>query len=42
MGEIDQVHDAEDQRQSGGQQKQQQPELQTVQRLFKKQQHGGG
>ena len=37
--QIDQVHDAEDQRQAGRQQEQQQPELQAVQALFQKQQH---
>ena len=32
--QVDQVHDAEDQRQPGRKQEQQQPELQTVQALF--------
>jgi len=34
MGEVDQVHDAEHQRQPGGQQKQHHPELQPVERLL--------
>ena len=34
MREIHQVHDAEDEREAGGEQEQQQPELQTVQALF--------
>ncbi len=39
MRQIDQVHDAEHQRQPGGQQEQQQPELQPVQALFDEQNH---
>ncbi len=34
--QVHQIHDAEDQRQAGGQQEQQQPELQAVQALFQK------
>ena len=37
--QIDEVHDAEHQRQAGRQQKQQQPELQAVQRLFYEDEH---
>ena len=40
MREIDQVHDAEHQRQSRRQQEQQQAELQSVQELFDDEQHG--
>ena len=40
MREIDEVHDAEHQRQSGGEQEQQQAELQSVQDLFDDEQHG--
>jgi uncharacterized DUF497 family protein len=39
MREVDQVHNAEDQRQAGGEQEQQQPELQTVQALFDEEKH---
>ena len=38
--QVNQVHDPEHQRQSGRQQKQQQPELQPVQELFDDKQHG--
>ena len=38
--QIDQIHDAEHERQPGGEQEQQQPELQAVQALFDEQQHG--
>ena len=34
MGEVDQVHDAEHQGQSGGKQEQHHPELEPVERLF--------
>ncbi len=37
--QIDQVHDAEDQRQPGRQQEQQQAELQAVQALLREQRH---
>ena len=39
--QVDQVHDAEDQRQAGGEQEQQQSKLQTVQALFDKEHHAG-
>jgi hypothetical protein len=39
MRQIDEIHDAEHQRQPGCQQKQQQAELQSVQRLFDNDQH---
>ena len=39
MREIDEVHDAEHQRQTGREQEQQQPELQAVQDLFDDEQH---
>ena len=42
MRQVDQVHDAEDERQPGRQQEQEQPKLQTVQALFDQQQHGAG
>ena len=38
--QIDEVHDAEHQRQSGREQEQQQAELQSVQDLFDDEQHG--
>jgi len=38
--QIDEIHDAEHQRQPGRQQEQQQAELQPVQRLFDENQHG--
>ena len=38
--QIDEIHDAEHERQAGGKQEQQQAELQAVQALFDKQQHG--
>ena len=37
--QVHHVHDAEDQRQAGGQQKQQQAELQAVEALFEDEQH---
>ena len=37
--QVHHVHDAEDERQAGGQQKQQQPELQAVEALFEEEQH---
>ena len=40
MRQIDEVHDAEHQRQPRRQQKQQQAELQSVQELFDDKQHG--
>ena len=40
MRQIDEVHDAEHQRQPRGKQEQQQSVLQPVQALFDKQQHG--
>ena len=40
MRQIDEVHDAEHQRQSRRQQEQQQAELQSVQELFDDKQHG--
>ena len=40
MRQIDEVHDAEHQRQSRRQQEQQQAELQPVQELFDDEQHG--
>jgi hypothetical protein len=40
MRQIDEVHDAENERQSRRQQKQQQTELQSVQELFDDKQHG--
>ncbi len=40
MRQIDEVHDAEDQRQAGGEQEQQQTELQAVQTLFEEEEHG--
>jgi hypothetical protein len=39
MRQIDEIHDTENQRQSRGKQKQQQPELQPVQELFDDKQH---
>ena len=36
MRQVDHVHDAEHERQPGGEQEQHQPELQAVQRLFEK------
>ena len=39
MRQIDEIHDAEHQRQSRRQQEQQQAELQSVQRLFDEDQH---
>ena len=39
VGEIDEIHDAEDERQPGGEQEQQQAELQAVQALFDQEQH---
>ena len=41
MGEIDHAHDAEDQRQAGGQQEQHDAELHAVQRLFDQEGHSG-
>ena len=38
--QVHQIHDAENQRQPGREQEQQQPELQSVQALFDDQQHG--
>jgi len=40
MRQIDEVHDAENQRQPSGQQEQKQTELQAVQTLFEKEEHG--
>jgi hypothetical protein len=37
MGQVDHLHDAEHQRQPGRHQKQHDPQLETVQELFKKQ-----
>ena len=42
MREIDEVHHAEHQRQAGGDEKQDQPELQAVQHLDEKQRGGHG
>jgi hypothetical protein len=39
MRQIHQIHNAENQRQSGGKQEQEQAELQAVQELFDKEQH---
>ncbi|BBO09586.1 hypothetical protein TM102_10560 [Bradyrhizobium sp. TM102] len=39
MREVDEIHDAEHQRQAGGEQEQQQAELQPVQELFDDKQH---
>ena len=39
MRQIDEIHDAEHQRQAGRQQEQQQAELQAVQRLFYEDEH---
>jgi hypothetical protein len=39
VSEVHQIHNAEDEREPSREQKQQQPELQTVQALFDKQQH---
>jgi hypothetical protein len=38
VGQVDHVHDAEHERQPGGQQEQHQPELQAVERLLDEQQ----
>ena len=38
--QIDDAHDAEDERQPGGQQEQRDPELNAVQNLLKRQHHG--
>ena len=38
--QVDEVHDAEDQRQAGREQEQQQAELQSVEELLDQQQHG--
>ena len=38
--QVDEVHDAEHQRQSGSEQEQQEPELQPVQELLEEEQHG--
>ncbi len=40
MGEVDEIHDAEHQRQPRRQQEQQQTELQSVEQLFDEDQHG--
>src|SRR5262245_65819466 len=40
MRQIDKVHDPEHQRQPGGEQEQQQTELQAVQTLFEEEEHG--
>ena len=40
MREVDEIHDPEHQRQAGGEQEQQQAELQSVQELFDDKQHG--
>ena len=40
MGKVDEVHDAENQRQAGREQEQQQPELQPIQELFNDEEHG--
>jgi hypothetical protein len=37
--QIHQIHDAEDEGQSGGEQKQKQPELQAIEALLDQQQH---
>ncbi len=38
--QVDEIHDAEHQRQAGRQQEQQEPELQAVEDLFDEEQHG--
>jgi hypothetical protein len=42
MGEVDQAHDAEDQRQAGGHEEQHHPELQPVEKLLEEQCYGQG